>query len=132
MRHSFTDLLTRAGGINDYPVSVAARRTRNQKGAISNGGTIYDSETTFVCNLSGLDADTTAVNIGHNIAPSLFQPGVTAPLIAVIQLLTVQANFPSWSVTLNATNAVVNKGNVVGSGGTNIARLVVMLPHSMI
>jgi len=100
--------------------------------AISNGGTIYQSQTTFVCNLSALDADTTAVNIAHGILPANYQTGLTTPTMAWIQTLTVQANYPGWAVTLNATNAVVNKGNVVGSGGTNIARLYVMVPHSLI
>ncbi len=90
---------------------------------------VLSRPTTFIVDLSCLDADTTATNIAHGLS--------STPLdLAVTQIVAI-ANNSGWAVTANATNIVVSKANVVGSGGTTpgttlVARVRASLPHTIV
>ena len=91
---------------------------------------VYNSATTNIFFVTALDADTAAVNFAHNIAAGTPKQVAIAPLLAI-------SNWGGWAVTCDATNVVISKSNVVGSGGTtpgttNVLRVTVSLPHSIV
>ena len=90
---------------------------------------VLSRPTTFIADLSCLDADTTATNIAHGLSET--------PLdFSIVQKVSI-ANNSGWAITANATNIVVSKANVVGSGGTTpgttlVARVRASIPHTIV
>lgn len=95
--------------------------------------TVYQSATTFICDVTCADADVGPTNIAHGIVNN----GIAnTPKSLTITALANVANYAGWSISANATNIVLSKNNVVGSGGTtpgttNVIRVRASLPHSI-
>ena len=92
---------------------------------------IYNTPTCNIYNVTAADADSTAVNVAHGMSntPKVL---IVTPTITVNNTATI-----GWSVTANATNIVINKNNVAGSGGTSpgttvVATVAAMYPHSIL
>jgi hypothetical protein len=93
------------------------------------GTTIYQSKTTFICDVTCADADVTGtIAHGLNGTPTLFEvTRSVSPATTVI---------PNWAVTADGTNLTLTKNNVAGSGGgvpgtTVMIRVVAKLPQSI-
>lgn len=90
---------------------------------------VYQSATTYIADVTCLDADVGPTNIAHGI-------NAGTPKLLAIQSVLNTANYAGWSITANATNLVITKNNVVGSGGTtpgttNVVRISAALPHTI-
>ena len=90
----------------------------------------YRSAYTFIASLTCLDADVAATNIAHGITAGVPNVVTLTPMLAI-------ANHGGWAATLDATNVVLTKANVIGSGGTTpgttpVMRVMVQLPHSIV
>lgn len=91
---------------------------------------VFNSAYTNILYVTCLDADVGPVNVSHGISAGTPKWASIAPLVNI-------SNWGGWAVTLDATNVVISKSNVVGSGGTtpgttNVMRVVVTLPHSIL
>ena len=90
----------------------------------------YRTAYTWIASLTCLDADVGPTNFAHGITAGTPNFVALAPMLAI-------ANHGGWAATLDATNVVISKANVVGSGGTTpgttaVMRVEVMLPHSIL
>ncbi len=90
---------------------------------------IYRTATTWIASLTCLDADVGPTNFAHGISAGVPNAVTLTPMLAI-------ANWGGWAATLDATNVVISKANVVASGGTTggttaVMRVEVRLPHSI-
>lgn len=79
-------------------------------------------------NINAAELDTGPFTIAHGFVNS-FGVAITPDYVVIQPVGSALAN---WSVTIGNPNITVSKQAVVGSGGAPAAKLIVMVPHSII